>query len=553
MLDLKNKTMYEAIVDAANDFPHGVAIYYQGKKIKFSNFVKRINRMADILYNRLEIRKGDVILIAQPNIPDALVLFYAANRIGAICNFVHPFTPFNQVRVIMQKTNTKFAFLFEQRIAKEVDRYRNLADRIYVTRIEDDLPLAQKFIYHNFYNNKIRAKLGKWRGKFPGFKYLKDLKPTGKESPLVNGNDKETAVLLHSGSTTGDPKTICLSSWNFNFLSERACEFLSCEPEFIRGKGMLSVLPSFHGFGLCMTMHAPMVNRFASILMPKFSAEGVAKIMKRIKVASICGVPTMYENLLKCDKFINSKNLKDLYVCFCGGDSMPTSLKDRWDETMKNKGSKCQIFEGYGLTEAVCVNAVNTFSANREGSFGKAARDVTFRIVDEKGNEVPKGTVGEITLKSEAMMVEYFNDPENTKKAIVDGWLYTGDLGYMDEDDFIFFKQRKKRVVKVSGVGIFPSEIERLVETVPGVEAVCAIRIPDPKLQSAIKLFVVAKFFDEEGMREAIMDTCAKYLIRWAMPKEIEFRDSLPVTPLGKIDFKVLQQEEDEKRGISSK
>ena len=144
----------------------------------------------------------------------------------------------------------------------------------------------------------------------------------------------------------------------------------------------------------------------------------------------------------------------------------------------------------------------------------------------------------------------YYHDEEATKEALRDGWLYTGDLGYMDEDNFIFFKQRKKRVVKVSGVGVFPTEIERLVESVPGVEACCAIQIPDPRLQNAIKIFVVAKFFDEVGMRNDIMDTCRKYLIRWAVPKEIEFVDSLPKTLLGKIDFKVLQQQENERRGI---
>ena len=144
----------------------------------------------------------------------------------------------------------------------------------------------------------------------------------------------------------------------------------------------------------------------------------------------------------------------------------------------------------------------------------------------------------------------YFEDEKATKEAVKDGWLYTGDLGYMDEDNFVFFKQRKKRVVKVSGVGVFPTEIERLVENVPGVEACCAIQIPDSRLQNAIKVFVVAKFFDEEGMRNAIMDTCRKYLIRWAVPKEIEFCDSLPKTLLGKIDFKVLQKQENEKRGI---
>lgn len=548
MLDLSKKTLYEALLDASKDFPNGKAVFYQGKSISFKSLIKRIDRMADILENRLGVKKGDTILIAQPNIPETLVLFYAANKIGAISNLVHPFIPFNQMRNIISRTNTKYAFLFEQRVAKEVEKYRDLSDKIFVTRIEDSLPLVKKVIYHTFYNMHIRRKLGKWRGKFNGFNYVKDLKPTGKGSSLVNGNEKETAVLLHSGSTTGDPKTICLSSWNMNFLSERACEMLACKPEEIRGKGMLSVLPSFHGFGLCITMHAPMVNRFATVLMPKFKAKEVVKYMRQTNIASICGVPTMYENLLSYDKFVNSKKLKNLHVCFCGGDTMPVELKHRWDEVMKKAGSSCQIFEGYGLTEAVCVNAVNTFDNNREGSFGKAISGVTFRVVDQQGNEVKRGEIGEITLKSEATMNGYYKDEENTKLAIKDGWLYTGDLGYMDEDDFIFFKQRKKRVVKVSGVGVFPTEVERLVETVPGVKACCAVRIPDKRLQSALKIFVVASYFDEEGMKEQIMDTCRKYLIRWALPKEIEFRKELPLTQLGKVDFRKLQEEEDSKR-----
>ena len=192
-----------------------------------------------------------------------------------------------------------------------------------------------------------------------------------------------------------------------NFISERACEFLSCTPEFIRGKGMLSVLPSFHGFGLCMTMHAPIVNRFASVLMPKFNAMEVASLMKKTPIASICGVPTMYENLLSCDKFVHNKKLKDLFVCFCGGDSMPLSLKEKWDKTMKENGSNCQLFEGYGLTEAVCVNAVNTYDNNRPGSLGKAASGVEFKIVDENDKEVKRGDIGEIIIKSPATMVGY--------------------------------------------------------------------------------------------------------------------------------------------------
>ena len=547
---MENLSCYEKLLEAVKDYPHGLAVYYQGKKLSYRKFDKLINRMSDILVNRLNVKKGDVLLIAQPNIPEVLILFYAANKIGAVCNFVHPFTPFNQIVAIMKNTKSKWAFLFEQRIAKEVERYREIADKVIVTRIEDFLPAGKKFIYHNFMNNAIRKKLGKWRGSFPGFTYLKDFKPTGKNPEILHDNGANTSILLHSGSTTGDPKTICLSDNNMNFVAEHACEMLACTPQYIRGGGMLSVLPSFHGFGLCITMHAPLITRFATILMPKFTPEGTAKLIKKTKVSCICGVPTMYESLLGCKEFTHNKKLKRLHVVFCGGDSLSPKLQHEFNEVMKNNGSHCQRFEGYGLTEAVCVNIVNTFDHHKEGSIGYPISGTEFKIFDEDGKELPRGEIGEICFKSPATMNGYFKDEKATKEAIKDGWLYTGDLGYMDEDNFVFFKQRKKRVIKVSGVGVFPTEIERLVESVPGVEACCAISIPDNRLQNAVKLFVVAKFFDEQGMRNAIMDTCRKYLIRWSVPKEIEFCDSLPKTLLGKIDFKVLQNQENEKRGV---
>ena len=547
---MENLSCYEKLLEAINDYPHGLAVYYQGKKISYRHFDKLINKMADVLVNRLNVKRGDVLLIAQPNIPQVLILFYAANKIGAICDFVHPFTPFNQINSIIKQTNAKYAFLFEQRVAKEVERYREISDIVIVTRVEDFLPLGKKFLYHNFMNNAIRRKLGKWRGSFKGFKYLHKLKPSGKTPETVKDKGEETSILLHSGSTTGDPKTICLCDNNLNFVAEHACEMLACKPEEIRGGGMLSVLPSFHGFGLCITMHAPLITRFATVLVPKFSAKETAKLMRKTKISCICGVPTMYESLLKCDEFVHNKKLKRLHVVFCGGDSLSSKLQEEFNRVMKENGSKCQMFEGYGLTEAVCVNIVNTFDHNKAGSIGYPISGAEFKILDENGKELPRGEIGEICLKSPAVMNGYYHDDKATEEAIKDGWLYTGDLGYMDKDDYVFFKQRKKRVVKVSGVGVFPTEIERLVESVPGVEACCAIQIPDPRLQNAIKIFVVAKFYDEQGMRNSILDTCRKYLLRWAVPKEIEFCDSLPKTLLGKIDFKVLQKQENEKRGI---
>ena len=549
---MDHMTMYAAFKEAANKYPHDLALFYEGTRISFKTLLKRIDATADILYNQLGVRENDVIVIAQPNIPETIVLFYAINKIGATSNLIHPFTPFNQVKAIMDHTNTKYAFLFEQRIAKEVERYREISDKVFVTRIEDDLPLFKKVFYHTFMNFRIRKKLGKLptRFKFDGFKYTYRLKPANKEVPEAAFDAKRCSVLLHSGSTTGKPKTICLSDQAFNFIAGHSDSFMALPQEELRGHKMLSVLPSFHGFGLCMTMHAPLVNCFSSILIPKFKADKVAKVFNKVKFTCICGVPTIYEKLLLEPKFAKSKNLKYLHCCFCGGDSMSQTLEERFNKTMEEAGSKCRLFQGYGLTEAIAVNCVNTFTAHKSGSLGKAMPESTFKIVDDNNKEVKKGELGEIIFKSGAIMLGYYQDEEATKGCIIDGYLHTGDLGYIDEDDFIFFKQRKKRVVKVSGVAVFPSEVEQLIESMPEVTSCAAISIPDDKLQNAIKVFVVAKYFDETAMKDKILETCRKYLIRWSIPTEIEFRNELPLTMLGKVDFRTLQEEEDKKRGL---
>ena len=545
-------TLYEGLIKAAKEHPFDLALYYQGRKIRFNKLVKKVDEMADILYHKLEIRSGDIVLVAQPNIPEVVILVYALNKIGAVANLVHPFTPYNQLVSMYYKTHSSLAILFEQRVAKEIEQYRGFAENVIVTRIEDYLPLGKKLIYHFFMNTAIRRKLGKWRGKFKGFRYLHSYKPTGKPVQTEANDLKKVSIMLHSGSTTGEPKTICLSNGNFNFINAHSYEFTSRNKEQLRNTYMLSILPSFHGFGLCMTMVAPINSGFGSALIPKFSPKEVVKAMKKIKISCMCGIPGIYESLLNDNKFATSKHLKHLHICFSGGDSMSITLKKRWDDTMKANGSHCQLFEGYGLTEAIAVNCVNTFDHNKEGSIGYPGSGFEFITIDENENHLKANEIGQICIKSPATMLHYFANEEATIKTFTkDGYLKTGDLGYIDEDGFIFFKQRAKRVIKVSGVGVFPSEIEQLIQTVPGVINCCAISIPDKRLVHAVKVFVVAKYFDEEGMRRSIMDTCRKYLIRWSVPKEIVFVKELPMTLLGKVDFNKLQKQENKERGIA--
>lgn len=549
-MDFNEKlSMYQAVKKAGQGNGKTTAIYYQGRKINFKSFIKKVDRMADILTHRFNVQKGDCVLLAQPNIPEVLICFYALNKIGAVTNFVHPFTPFNRILSIYKKTDSVLAILFEQRIAKEVENYRDFDGNIVVTRIEDHLPLFKKIFYHTFMNRAIRRKLGPWRGSFPGFNYLKSYKPTGKPVKEVDNDPNKEAILLHSGSTTGNPKTICLTNNAFNFLAAHQDDMGNFPKEEGIGTGILSVLPSFHGFGLGITMHLPLYNGYASVLIPKFSSKEAVKAMNKIQLSVIVGIPGVYESLLKDEKFVNHRTLKNIRVAFSGGDKMNVTLKQRFDDAMAKAGSKCKVFEGYGLTEAIAVICVNTFEHNKEDSIGKPIEGVEFTILGEDNKPVKVGEFGEIAVKSPTKMLYYYKDAEATKKTFTeDGWLKTGDMGYMDEEGYVFFKQRIKRVVKVSGVAVFPSEVENLVETVPGVIECCAIQIPDPKLISALKVYVVAKYFDEEGMKRLIMDYCRKYLIRWAIPKEIEFVDELPHTMLGKVDFKKLQEKSDSER-----
>ena len=340
----ENLTLYQNIEKAAKKHPFTAALYYQGNKISYRKFLKMIHDKARILANVLNVKKGDVILIAQPNIPDTLALFYAVNMIGAVANMVHPFTPFNQISKIMKETNTKVAFLFEQRVAKEVKRYRYIKDEIIVTRVEDYLPLPKKIVYH-FMNSEIRKELGRYRN-FVGFNYLYQLKARGPLPKVVEDEKGVCSVLLHSGSTTGDPKTIMLTNEGFNFSVSHALEYLNCTEKELIGAGMLGVLPSFHGFGLCICMHASLSYNMTLCLIPKFSSKATVDAINATKLKCMIGVPTMYEALLKDPKFVNNKRLKHLLVAFSGGDSLATSTKEKFDNIVKGHGARGRLFEG---------------------------------------------------------------------------------------------------------------------------------------------------------------------------------------------------------------
>ena len=539
---LEDLTLYQAYKNAVETVKDETAIYYFHTKISFGKLLKEIDEFASILQNQFLIKKGDNILVSLPNIPQTLILFYAINKIGAVVNMVHPNSPCEVMQKYYDDADSKLAFLFDQKVYKELIAYRKFKGHIVICQAGSYLNLRQKAAY------KIR---NSWVTKMlhaeKKFLFYDDLTKLSTEAKEVVLNKSETSVLLHSASTTGEAKTICLSAKSFNFTASRTAEIMCMRPEEFIGTSLVSVLPSFPGFGLCMTMHAPLVNRFGVVLIPKFSAREVAKMMNIAKnVICICGVPNVYKALLNESSFTNNKHLKTLRSCFSGGDSLNSMIKENFDSAMIRKGSKCRLFEGYGLTEVLSVCSVNTHRHHKYGSIGYPITGVEFRILDQDNKPLGPNQIGEISIKSENNMLGYFKDEESSKSVYSDGYLKTGDLGYIDEDGFLYFKARKKRVIKVSGVAVFPHEIEAVISSLSGIEAVCVIQIPDEKLTNAVKAVVVAK----NKNKDRIIAECQKRLISWAIPREIEFRNSLPYTRYHKINYLKIQEEENKKYQI---
>lgn len=540
---LEELTLYQAYKYGAEKAPKETAIYYFNGKLSFTKLLERIDEMAAILQNQFLIQKGETVLVSLPNIPQTIILFYAINKIGAICNMVHPNSPCEVMQKYYDDADCKLAFLFDQKVYKELIDYRKFNGHIVVCQAESFLPHYQKRAYK--IKNSWATKMLRKEKKFFFYDDLKRIKIDGVEVPL---SKEETSVLLHSASTTGESKTICLSSRSFNFTASRISEIMCMEPDELIGNSLVSVLPSFHGFGLCMTMHAPLVNSFGVVLIPKFSTKEIAKMMDKCRnVICICGVPTVFKALLNDKSFTKNKHLKVLRSCFSGGDSLNSAIKEAFDATMIKRKSKCRLFEGYGLTEALSVCSVNTHRHHKYGSIGYPITGVKFRILDDNDSPLRPGQIGEISIKSDNNMIGYFKD-EKASKAVYteDGYLKTGDLGYIDEDGFLYFKTRMKRVIKVSGVAVFPSEIEGVISRMSGITAVCVIQIPDEKLINAVKAVIVAK----NKNKERIVAECQKRLISWAVPKEIEFVDSLPYTKYHKINYMKVQEEENKKRQI---
>jgi long-chain acyl-CoA synthetase len=543
--------MTDLVEQAADQYPDINAFEFYGSHVTFRQLVERIHTCAAAL-RAMGIQPGDRVTICMPNTPQGVLLFYAINYMGAIANMVHPLSAQEEIAFYLNTSESVAALTLTQFYPKfDAIRDKIHIKKLIVTDLTDVLSPAMRLGYWATQGRK----LPKVPTDDPLVLFWKDfLKAgasyTGEVHHEIHAND--TAAILYSGGTTGTTKGILLSNLNFNALGLQTGAAGNC---LTPGHKMLSIMPIFHGFGLGVCIHTVLIHGATCILVPQFTVDSYAALLKKHKPNYIAGVPTLYEALLRLKKAENL-DLSCLEGIFSGGDSLSIELKHKVDAFLKSHGSTEQIREGYGTTECVTASCLTPKDSYKEGSIGIPFPDTYYKIViPTTHDEVPYGQIGEICISGPTVMQGYMDQPKETAQTLQlheDGlvWLHTGDLGSMDEQGFIYFKQRLKRMIITSGYNVYPSQVENAIDAHEAVLMSTVIGIKDDYKMQRVKAFVVLKpgYQPSEELKQDLRTHLKKYIAKYAMPSEIEFRDALPKTLVGKVAYTVLEREEAEKQ-----
>lgn len=540
-------TMFEAVEAMAKKYPTSIAFNFMGKATTYRTMVREIENCAKAL-KTIGVREGDKVTIAMPNCPQAIYMFYAVNLIGAIANMIHPLSAEKEIEFYLNESESVTAITLDQFYHKfEHVRENTKVVNIIIASVKDALSKPIKAGYMLTEGRKI-AKIPEDAPVIMWKDFMRLSHSCFYKTYKVKRTGSDPAVILYSGGTTGTTKGIVLTNLNFNAL---AAQIVATNPMFRPGDRMLAAMPLFHGFGLGVCVHSMLANGGRCILIPRFTAKSYAKQIVKYKCNFIAGVPTLYEALLRLPS-MDGANLSSLKGVFSGGDSLSIELKKKFDKFLYDHHATVQVREGYGTTETVTACCLTPTHMAKEGSIGLPFPDTYIKIVEPgTDRELPYGEEGEILLAGPTVMKEYMKHPTETAQTLRlhdDGliWVYTGDLGTMDEQGFIYFRGRAKRMIISSGYNVYPGQIENILDAHEAVQMSCVIGVPDPYKMQKVKAFVKLNpgYGATETTKQAILAYCARSVAKYAMPYDIEFREELPKTLVGKVAYRVLEEEE---------
>lgn len=548
-LEYPDYSMVDMIIESAKKWPNNMAYSYYGSKVTYEEFVEKIKTVARALKS-YGVKENDKVTICMPNTPEGIIMVYAVNMVGAICNMVHPLSGEKELEYFINACDSKYILVIDQ-VFEKIYRIKDSTNlkKIIVARASEEMGIALAGIYWLMKGRHIKIpknddSIVMWE------EFVKSAKGYHGEFHEKR-KAYDPAIILYSGGTTGNPKGILLSNLNFNALGIMATTVIK---QAVPGAKILSILPLFHGFGLGVCVHTPFCNGMGCILIPSFSYKKFGDIIRKNQPNFIVGVPTLYEALLQSN--VGPNELSSVNAAICGGDALTTSLRDKVNDFLASHGSSAKIRVGYGLTEGTAANCLSLENSFDDNIIGVPFPDVFLKIVVPGTYEkAPVGVDGEICISGPLVMMGYLNDDVETIQTLRyhdDGklWLHTGDMGYMSEDGLFYFSQRIKRIIISSGYNIYPTYLESIINSHDAVLTSTVIGVPHPYKGQVAKAFIVLKsgYKASKAIEKEIKELLAKNVAIYSLPAEYEFRDKLPQTLVGKVAFRELEKEEKEKR-----
>ncbi len=538
-IDYPSLSLYEVFSEAVEKYGSQPAVSFMGRELTYSELSAEIKSMAAALAS-LGVKKGDRVAIHLPNSTQFPIAFFATLSIGAIAVPCNPLYVAREMEYQLKDSGSETIITLTRfyNMIKEVQPKTDLKN-IIVTNIKDYFPGHLKFLYTLAKEKKEGDRVELAAGDLSFIDLIG--KHKGTAAPAVEVKPEDRAVFLYTGGTTGVSKGAVLKHSNLvaNMHQVKAwCTDYRDGEEVILG-----VLPFFHSYGLTTVLNLGLLNGAKLVLLPRFVLEDVLKTIDKKKPTLFPGVPTIYvaiNNAPDLEKY----DVKSIRVCISGAAPLPVEVQQQFE---KNTGGK--LVEGYGLSETSPVTHANpVYGTRKPGSIGLPMPDTEYKIVDvETGEqELPIGEVGELCVKGPQVMEGYLNMPSENALSIRNGWFYTGDIAKADEEGYTYIVDRKKDMVIAGGFNIYPRDIEEVLYAHPKVMEAAVAGINDPYRGETLKAYVVCKE-GEKMTEEEVIDHCKQNLAAYKVPRQVEFRDELPKTMIGKILRRMLREEEEKK------
>lgn len=533
-------TIYEYLWESNKEKLNDLALIYFGKKITFRKLFERIEE-ATKAFAGLGIKGGDVVSVCSPATPELIYSLYALNRLGATVNLLEPRNNPERIQYYLELTNSKYMVMLDRCYPK-------------INAIIDKTPLKKVVVISLTQTANLLLKIGE-RLTSKKYRFNKNLyvhwknfiKESAEYLPAVYEKSR-AAIIIYTGGTTGVPKGVMLSDDAMNAV---AFQMGKLDAHFMREKSFLNIMPPFIAYGVTCGIHMPLSQGMKEYLIPNFTPEKLATLIVKHKPNSMMGVPSFYEIVSKSSK-MNGKNLSFLETCGAGGDAFSLSAEKSVNAFLQSHNSPNKVYKGYGMTEVCSAQTSGFLNYNKDGSVGiPFCKNTVAVFKPETEEELLYNAVGEICFQTPSQMLGYVKNEEETAKVIQtheDGsvWIHTGDLGYVDEDGFVFIVGRSKRmIVRPDGHNVFPSAIEAVLGTHPAVEACSVVGKKADRTNGSYPMaFVVLKpeyRGQEKGIQKELVKLGLQKLPERDQAEYYCFINELPLTSIGKIDFRSLE------------